>query len=127
MVIAPLIFFSLIAGGVMCKVASLPTNGSTGLGDHCLLPHHHWNRSVHRIGDRLVLSPVDSLPSLIEDASVLGDVTAQSARLIDPGDGSTFSLLNNLLQRMLINPFNALSEMNVLHFGRRTSLAQLPL
>ena len=48
----------------------------------------------------LFYHPWTAFPPLIEDASALGDVTAQSARLIDPGDGSTFSLLNNLLQRM---------------------------
>jgi len=58
--------------------------------------------------------PSVAVAPLVEDPSVLGDVTAQSARLIDPGDGSTFSLLSTLLQRMLINPFNALAQMNVL-------------
>ena len=62
----------------------------------------------------LFYHPWTAFPPLVEEPNVLGDLTAQSARLIDPGDGSTFGLLNNLVQRMLINPFDALAEMNVL-------------
>ena len=41
-------------------------------------------------------------------------VTPESARLINPGDGSITALLNNLLKAMLVNPFKAMAEMNVL-------------
>ena len=112
MVIAPLIFFSLIAG-----VMQLRASRQMGrLGSVTIAYYLTTTGIAVCIGLVIVLfyHPWTAFPPLIEDASVLGDVTAQSARLIDPGDGSTFSLLNNLLQRMLINPFNALSEMNVL-------------
>ena len=118
MVIAPLIFFSLIAG-----VMQLRASRQMGrLGSVTIAYYLTTTGIAVCIGLVIVLfyHPWTAFRTLIEDASVLGDVTAQSARLIDPGDGSTFSLLNNLLQRMLINPFNALSEMNVSgHFGRR--------
>ena len=112
MVIAPLIFFSLIAG-----VMQLRASRQMGrLGSVTIAYYLTTTGIAVCIGLVVVLfyHPWTAFPPLIEDASALGDVTAQSARLIDPGDGSTFSLLNNLLQRMLINPFNALSEMNVL-------------
>ncbi|MDP6186664.1 MAG: cation:dicarboxylase symporter family transporter, partial [Pseudomonadales bacterium] len=112
MVIAPLIFFSLIAG-----VMQLRASRQMGrLGSVTIAYYLTTTGIAVCIGLVVVLfyHPWTAFPPLIEDASALGDVTAQSARLINPGDGSTFSLLNNLLQRMLINPFNALSEMNVL-------------
>ena len=112
MVIAPLIFFSLIAG-----VMQLPASRQMGrLGSVTIAYYLTTTGIAVCIGLVVVLfyHPWTAFPPLIEDASAFGDVTAQSARLINPGDGSTFSLLNNLLQRMLINPFNALSEMNVL-------------
>ena len=112
MVIAPLIFFSLIAG-----VMQLRASRQMGrLGSVTIAYYLTTTGIAVCIGLVIVLfyHPWTAFPPLVEDASVRGDVTAQSARLIDPGDGSTFSLLNNLLQRMLINPFNALSEMNVL-------------
>lgn len=112
MVIAPLIFFSLIAGVMQLRASSqmgrlgavtisyyLTTTGiAVMIGLIVVLFYHPWT----------------AFPPLVEDPSVLGDLPAQSARLIDPGDGSTFGLLNNLVQRMLINPFDALAEMNVL-------------
>ena len=112
MVIAPLIFFSLIAGVMQLRASSqmgrlgavtisyyLTTTGiAVMIGLIVVLFYHPWT----------------AFPPLVEDHSVLGDLPAQSARLIDPGDGSTFGLLNNLVQRMLINPFDALAEMNVL-------------
>jgi Na+/H+-dicarboxylate symporter len=112
MVIAPLIFFSLIAGVMQLRASSqigrlgavtisyyLTTTGIAVLiGLIIVLFYHPWT----------------AFPPLVEDPSVLGDLTTLSARLIDPGDGSTFGLLNNLVQRMLINPFDALAEMNVL-------------
>ena len=112
MVIAPLIFFSLIAG-----VMQLRASRQMGrLGSVTIAYYLSTTGIAVIIGLIVVLfyHPWTAFPPLIEDPSVLGDVTAQSARLIDPGDGSTFSLLSNLLQRMLVNPFNALAEMNVL-------------
>ncbi|MEC8618187.1 MAG: dicarboxylate/amino acid:cation symporter [Pseudomonadota bacterium] len=112
MVIAPLIFFSLIAGVMQLRASSQMGR----LGSVTIAYYLTTTGIAVLIGLIVVLfyHPWTAFPPLVEDPSVLGDVTAQSARLIDPGDGSTFSLLNNLLQRMLVNPFNALTEMNVL-------------
>ncbi len=112
MVIAPLIFFSLIAGVMQLRASrQMGQLGTVALSYYFLI-----TGIAIVIGLVVVLfyHPWTAFPPLIENPSALGDVTAQSARLIDPGDGSTFALLNNLLQRMLVNPFNALSEMNVL-------------
>ena len=112
MVIAPLIFFSLIAGVMQLRAShQMSRLGAVTIGYYLTT-----TGIAVVIGLVIVLfyHPWTDLPPLVEDPSVLGDVTAQSARLIDPGDGSTFSLLSNLLQRMLVNPFNALGEMNVL-------------
>lgn len=112
MVIAPLIFFSLIAGVMQLRASSQMGR----LGSVTIAYYLTTTGIAVLIGLVIVLfyHPWTAFPPLVEDPSVLGDVTAQSARLIDPGDGSTFSLLNNLVQRMLINPFDALAEMNVL-------------
>lgn len=112
MVIAPLIFFSLIAG-----VMQLRASRQMGRLGSVTVAYYLTTTGIAVIIGLIVVlfyHPWTAFPPLIDDPSVLGDVTAQSARLIDPGDGSTFNLLNNLLQRMLINPFNALAEMNVL-------------
>lgn len=112
MVIAPLIFFSLIAG-----VMQLRASRQMGRLGSVTVSYYLTTTGIAVVIGLLVVlfyQPWTAFPPLIEDPSVLGDVTAQSARLIDPGDGSTFALLNNLLQRMLVNPFNSLSEMNVL-------------
>jgi len=58
--------------------------------------------------------PWTQFPPLVDDPMAFAGVTPQSARLIDPGDGSITALLSNLLQAMLVNPFKALTEMNVL-------------
>ena len=112
MVIAPLIFFSLIAGVMQLRASSQMGR----LGGVTIAYYLITTGIAVLIGLIVVLfyHPWTAFPPLVEDPSVLGDVTAQSARLIDPGDGSTFSLLSTLLQRMLINPFNALAQMNVL-------------
>jgi hypothetical protein len=112
MVIAPLIFFSLIAGVMQLRASSQMGR----LGGVTIAYYLTTTGIAVLIGLIVVLfyHPWTAFPPLVEDPSVLGDVTAQSARLIDPGDGSTFSLLSTLLQRMLINPFNALAQMNVL-------------
>ena len=112
MVIAPLIFFSLIAGVMQLRASSQMGR----LGGVTIAYYLTTTGIAVLIGLIVVLfyHPWTAFPPLVEDPGVLGDVTAQSARLIDPGDGSTFSLLSTLLQRMLINPFNALAQMNVL-------------
>ena len=112
MVIAPLIFFSLIAGVMQLRASSQMGR----LGSVTIAYYLTTTGIAVLIGLIVVLfyHPWTAFPPLVEDPSVLGDLTTQSARLIDPGDGSTFSLLSTLLQRMLINPFNALAQMNVL-------------
>ena len=112
MVIAPLIFFSLIAGVMQLRASSQMGR----LGSVTIAYYLTTTGIAVLIGLIVVLfyHPWTAFPPLVEDPNVLGDLTTQSARLIDPGDGSTFSLLSTLLQRMLINPFNALAQMNVL-------------
>ncbi len=112
MVIAPLIFFSLIAG-----VLQLRGSGQMGrLGSVTLLYYLTTTGIACTIGLIVVffIHPWTAYPPLVSDPSAMASAAAQSARLIDPGDGSVFALINNLLQRMLVNPFSAVAEMNVL-------------
>ena len=93
MVIAPLIFFSLIAG-----VMQLRASRQMGRLGSVTVAYYLTTTGIAVIIGLIVVlfyHPWTAFPPLIDDPSVLGDVTAQSARLIDPGDGSTFNLLNN--------------------------------
>ncbi len=112
MIVAPLIFFSLFAG-----VMELRNSSSMGrLGAVTLAYYLVTTGIAVCIGLIVVLwfHPWTSLPPLVDDPSVLGGLTLADARLIDPGDGSTLTLVSNLLLRMLSNPFLSLSQMNVL-------------
>ena len=60
------------------------------------------------------IHPWTAFVPLVQDPGAYASVGATAPRLIDPGDGSLFSLANTLLQRMLSNPFAALSDLNIL-------------
>ena len=100
MVIAPLIFFSLIAGVMQLRASSQMGR----LGGVTIAYYLTTTGIAVLIGLIVVLfyHPWTAFPPLVEDPSVLGDVTAQSARLIDPGDGSTFSLLSTLSSKLKV-------------------------
>lgn len=112
MVIAPLIFFSLVAGVLELR----NTNNMGRLGAVTLSYYFTTTCIAVCIGLVVVFffHPWTQFPPLVDDPMAFAGVTPQSARLIDPGDGSISALLNNLLQAMLMNPFKALAEMNVL-------------
>ena len=112
MVIAPLIFFSLVAGVLELR----NTNNMGRLGAVTLSYYFTTTCIAVCIGLVVVFffHPWTQFPPLVDDPMAFAGVTPQSARLIDPGDGSISALLNNLLQAMLVNPFKALAEMNVL-------------
>ena len=112
MIIAPLIFFSLVAGVLQLRKSErMGRLGGVALG------YYIATTSIAiTIGLIVVffIHPWTATPPLIEDPTALGGAVPVNAQLINPADGSTWSLLNNLAQRMLVNPFNALAEMNVL-------------
>ena len=127
MLIAPLIFFSLISG-----VMELRNTRSMGRLGAVTLGYYLFTTAIAvTIGLVVVffIHPWTAFAPLVEDPGAYASVGAASPRLINPGDGSLFSLANSLLQRMLANPFTALGEMNILGilvvallFGTATAL-----
>ena len=127
MLIAPLIFFSLISG-----VMELRNTRSMGRLGAVTLGYYLFTTAIAvTIGLVVVffIHPWTAFAPLVEDPGAYASVGATSPRLINPGDGSVFSLANSLLQRMLANPFTALGEMNILGilvvallFGTATAL-----
>lgn len=127
MLIAPLIFFSLISG-----VMELRNTRSMGRLGAVTLGYYLFTTAIAvTIGLIVVffIHPWTAFAPLVEDPGAYASVGATSPRLINPGDGSLFSLANSLLQRMLANPFTALGEMNILGilvvallFGTATAL-----
>jgi Na+/H+-dicarboxylate symporter len=112
MIIAPLIFFSLVAG-----VLELRNTSNMGRLGAVTLGYYATTTCIAICIGLIVVfffHPWTQFPPLVDDPMAFAGVTPQSARLIDPGDGSITALLNNLLQAMLVNPFKALAEMNVL-------------
>ena len=112
MIIAPLVFFSLVAG-----VLELRNTSNMGRLGAVTLGYYATTTCIAICIGLIVVfffHPWTQFPPLVDDPMAFAGVTPQSARLIDPGDGSITALLNNLLQAMLVNPFKALAEMNVL-------------
>lgn len=127
MLIAPLIFFSLISG-----VMELRNTRSMGRLGAVTLGYYLFTTAIAvTIGLIVVffIHPWTAFAPLVEDPGAYASVGATAPRLINPGDGSLFSLANSLLQTMLANPFTALGEMNILGilvvallFGTATAL-----
>ena len=127
MLIAPLIFFSLISGVVELRnTRSMGRLGAVTLG-------YYLSTTAIAVTIGLIvvffIHPWTAFAPLVEDPGAYASVGATAPRLIDPGDGSLFALANSLLQRMLSNPFTALGEMNILGilvvailFGTATAL-----
>ncbi|MEC7250343.1 MAG: cation:dicarboxylase symporter family transporter, partial [Pseudomonadota bacterium] len=112
MLIAPLIFFSLLSG--VMELRNTRTMGRLGT---VILGYYLFTTGIAiTIGLIVVffIHPWTAFVPLIQDPGAYASVGATAPRLIDPGDGSLFSLANTLLQRMLSNPFAALSDMNIL-------------
>jgi Na+/H+-dicarboxylate symporter len=112
MIIAPLIFFSLVAGVLELRnTSNMGRLGAVTLG-------YYFTTTCIAICIGLVVvfffHPWTQFPPLVDDPMAFAGVTPESARLINPGDGSITALLNNLLKAMLVNPFKAMAEMNVL-------------
>ena len=106
MLIAPLIFFSLISG-----VMELRNTRSMGRLGAVTLGYYLFTTAIAvTIGLVVVffIHPWTAFAPLVEDPGAYASVGATAPRLINPGDGSLFSLANSLLQRMLVNPFTAL-------------------
>ena len=113
MLIAPMIFFSLLQGllqlGDASKLSSLGRRtliyylGTTGvailIGLFVVLFIHPWEGSGVR------LSPGEGLDSF---------GAAAPSRLINAAEGSTSAIFTGLLQRALDNPFHALAEGNLI-------------
>ncbi|MEM7220513.1 MAG: dicarboxylate/amino acid:cation symporter [Pseudomonadota bacterium] len=106
LIIAPLIFFSLLAGlAQLGEAYRLRT-----LGAATALYYVLTTTIAVAIGLFVVsfVHPWESAPPLIDRASL------PSAALIPETDGSIFGVLRGLLETMLTNPFTALAELNVL-------------
>ena len=105
MIIVPLIFFSLLTG-----VLQLRGTGSMGrLGGVTLL--YYSVTSAIAIGIGLVvvfyIHPWTAYPPLTELPQVQSGLIAQ-------GSGGVADMIGNLLSSMLVNPFSAMAETNIL-------------
>ena len=105
MLIAPLIFFSLIGGiAAIGDVVRLRTLGAATVSYYLVTTGIAavlgWIAAVH-------LHPWTAYPAAIPDG--LTQVAA-----VDPGGDSIVLMLTELLRQALVNPFSALVEMNVL-------------
>ncbi|MEM9622875.1 MAG: dicarboxylate/amino acid:cation symporter [Pseudomonadota bacterium] len=105
MIIAPLIFFSLIVG-----VLHLRSAGSMGrLGGVTVLYYLTTSGIAIVIGLVVVffIHPWTDSPPLT-------DVPVVEAQLINTQDGSVWALVGGIVTAMLSNPFTALAELNIL-------------
>lgn len=105
MIIVPLIFFSLLTGILQLRNAtSMGRLGAVALG-------YYTATSAIAICIGLVvvffIHPWTSSPPL----AVIPDVPL---KLIDTAESGTLALISNLLQSMLVNPFTAMAETNIL-------------
>ena len=105
MIIVPLIFFSLLTGILQLRNAtSMGRLGAVALG-------YYTATSAIAICIGLVvvffIHPWTSSPPL----AVMPDVPL---KLIDTAESGTLALISNLLQSMLVNPFTAMAETNIL-------------
>ncbi len=105
MIIVPLIFFSLLTG-----VLQLRNTRSMGrLGGVTLL----YYSATSAIAIALGLIVVFFIHPWT-DYAPLAELPVVDSGLIDTRDGSVASLISNLLQSMLVNPFTAMAEVNIL-------------
>jgi Na+/H+-dicarboxylate symporter len=105
MIIVPLIFFSLLTG-----VLQLRSTHSMGrLGGIAVAYYSATSAIAIAIGLIVVfyIHPWTAYPPLTELPSVDGG-------LIDADQGGVVGLISNLLKSMLVNPFTALAELNIL-------------
>ena len=105
MIIAPLIFFSLISG-----VLQLRSSGSMGrLGGVAIAYYLMTSALAIILGLCIVffVHPWTAYPPL-------SDIPPVDVALINTQDGDFASLLKNLLLSLLQNPFKALAELNIL-------------
>jgi Na+/H+-dicarboxylate symporter len=106
MVIAPLIFFSLISG-----IFNLKESGRVGrLGAVTLTWYLSTTAIAIAIGLGVVLfvHPWSAMPPLSDLPSTSG------VTLIDTQSGSVSGILRSLAESMLVNPFTALADLNIL-------------
>jgi Na+/H+-dicarboxylate symporter len=105
MIIVPLIFFSLLTGVLQLRgTRSMGRLGGVTVAYYTLT-------SAIAIGIGLIvvfyIHPWTAYPPLTELPEV-------DVRLIDIGEGGVASMIGNLLSSMLVNPFTALAELNIL-------------
>lgn len=105
MIIVPLIFFSLITG-----VLQLRKSGGMGrLGGITI---------AYYLGTSMIAIVIGLLIVFFfhpwTDSAPIVTMQQTAGTLLDRDSGSVFTVLNNLLQDMLANPFNALAETNIL-------------
>lgn len=107
MLVAPLVFLSLVSG-----VVNLGNTGSMGrLGAGTAL----WYLATTGLAAGLGLALVFFVHPWTEiDAPRLTGQVVSEARLIDPESGSVSAVLAALADRVLVNPFAALANLNIL-------------
>ena len=105
MIIVPLIFFSLLTGVLQLR----GTKSMGRLGGVTILYYSATSAIAIGIGLTVVffIHPWTAYPPLTE----LPDITTG---LIAQEEGGALALIGNLLQSMLVNPFTALAELNIL-------------
>jgi Na+/H+-dicarboxylate symporter len=105
MIIVPLIFFSLLTGVLQLR----GTRSMGRLGGVTVLYYSATSAIAIAIGLTVVffIHPWTAYPPLTELPEI-------SSGLIARNEGGVLSLISNLLQSMLVNPFTALAELNIL-------------
>ncbi|MDA1076261.1 MAG: dicarboxylate/amino acid:cation symporter [Proteobacteria bacterium] len=106
MIIAPLIFFSLITG--ILRLAQAQKMRTLGLVTVCYYLTTTGIAIAIGLGVVFFVHPWTSEPPL----AVVPDLP--QATLIDPTDGSVAGIFRTLLGAMFVNPFRALAELNIL-------------
>ncbi len=105
MIIAPLIFFSLLVG-----VLHLRSAGSMGRLGGVTVLYYLTTSAIAIIMGLIVVFFIHPWT----DSPRIAEMPAVTAKLIAAEDGSVAALLGGILQSMLTNPFTALAELNIL-------------
>ena len=106
MIVAPLIFFSLIAGILrLGNVNQLGRIGSVTIGYYLLTTSVAITLGLISV---FLIHPWTSMPPLVID------VDSSTLELISNEEASIWFLLTGLVEKVLVNPFTALAELNIL-------------
>lgn len=105
MIIVPLIFFSLLTG-----VMQLRSAGSMGRLAGLTMLYYTVTSAIAITLGLIVVFYIHPWTAY----APLSELPVVTSGLIDRADGSVASMIKNLLESMLVNPFTALAEQNIL-------------